>query len=59
MRYELFISIRQIRARKLQTLLSVGAIALAVMVLIISQALMVGFSEEYYNTTVNKLPHVL
>jgi lipoprotein-releasing system permease protein len=58
MRYELFISFRQIRARKLQTFLSVGAIALAVMVLIISQALTVGYSEEFYNTTVNKLPHV-
>ena len=58
MRYELFIAIRQIRARKLQTLLSVGAIALAVMVLTVSQALMVGFTEELYNTTVNKLPHV-
>lgn len=58
MRYELFISLRQIRARKLQTLLSVGAIGLAVMVLIISHAFTVGFSEELYNTTVNKLPHV-
>ncbi len=58
MRYELFVSLRQIRARKLQTLLSVGAIGLAVMVLIISQALTVGFSEELTNITVNKLPHV-
>ncbi|MGV8077524.1 MAG: ABC transporter permease [Methanosarcina sp.] len=56
--YELFISLRQIRARKFQTLLSVGAIALAVMVLTVSQALMVGFTGELYNTTVNKLPHV-
>lgn len=58
MRYELFISFRQIRARKFQTILSVGAIALAVMVLTVSQALMVGFTGELYNTTVNKLPHV-
>lgn len=58
MRYELFIAIRQIRARKFQTLLSVGAIALAVMVLTVSQALMVGFTGELYNTTVNKLPNV-
>jgi len=58
MRYEFFISLRQIRARKFQTLLSVGAIALAVMVLTVSQALMVGFTGELYNTTVNKLPHV-
>jgi lipoprotein-releasing system permease protein len=58
MRYELFISLRQIRARKFQTILSVGAIALAVMVLTVSQALMVGFTGELYGTTVNKLPHV-
>jgi len=58
MRYELFIAVRQIRARKFQTLLSVGAIALAVMVLTVSQALMVGFTGELYSTTVNKLPHV-
>jgi lipoprotein-releasing system permease protein len=58
MRYELFISLRQIRARKFQTILSVGAIALAVMVLTVSQALMVGFTGELYNTTVYKLPHV-
>lgn len=58
MRYELFIAIRQIRARKFQTLLSVGAIALAVMVLTVSQALVVGFTGELYNTTVNKLPYV-
>lgn len=59
MRYELFVAIRQIRARKFQTLLSVGAIALSVMVLTVSQALMVGFTGELYNTTVNKIPHVL
>ncbi|HIH75652.1 MAG TPA: ABC transporter permease [Methanosarcina sp.] len=58
MNYELFIALRQIRARKFQTLLSVGAIALAVMALTSSQALMVGFTGELYNTTVNKLPHV-
>jgi len=58
MRYELFIALRQIRARKFQTFLSVGAIGLAVMVLTVSQALMVGFTGELYGTTVNKLPHV-
>jgi lipoprotein-releasing system permease protein len=58
MRYELFIALRQIRSRRFQTLLSIGAIALAVMVLTVSQALMVGFTGELYNTTVNKLPHV-
>lgn len=58
MRYELFIALRQIRSRKFQTILSVGAIALAVMVLTVSQAFIVGFTGELYNTTVNKLPHV-
>ncbi|WP_011308356.1 ABC transporter permease [Methanosarcina barkeri] len=58
MRYELFIALRQIRARKFQTILSVGAIALAVMVLTVSQALMVGFTGELYDTTVDKLPQV-
>ena len=58
MRYELFIALRQIRARKFQSLLSIGAIALAVMVLTVSQALMVGFTDELYDTTVDKLPHV-
>lgn len=58
MHYELFISLRQIRARRLQTFLSAGAIALAVMVLTISHGFTVGFSAELYNTTVNKLPHV-
>lgn len=58
MRYELFIALRQIRSRKFQTILSVGAIALAVMVLTVSQAFMIGFTGELYNTTVNKLPHV-
>jgi len=58
MRYELFIAIRQIRSRRFQTLLSIGAIALAVMVLTVPQALMVGFTGELYNTSVNKLPHV-
>lgn len=58
MYFEIFFAIRQIRTRKFQTLLSVGAIALAVMVLTVSQAFMVGFTQELYNTSVNKLPHV-
>jgi lipoprotein-releasing system permease protein len=58
MHYELFIALRQIRARKFQTLLSIGSIALAVMVLTVSQSLMAGSTGELYNTTVDKLPHV-
>ncbi|MDD3043188.1 MAG: ABC transporter permease [Methanosarcinaceae archaeon] len=58
MRYELFIALRQIRAKKFQTLLSVGAIGIAVMILTLSQAMMVGFTGELYDATVDKLPHV-
>lgn len=58
MRYELFIALRQIRAKKFQTFLSIGAIGIAVMILTLSQALMVGFTEELYDATVEKLPHV-
>ncbi|WP_341537040.1 ABC transporter permease [Methanosarcina barkeri] len=58
MSYELLIALRQIRARKFQTLLSVGAIALAVMILTISHSIMVGVTEEFYNTSVDKIPHV-
>ncbi|HII79395.1 MAG TPA: ABC transporter permease [Methanosarcina sp.] len=58
MSYELLIALRQLRARKFQTLLSVGAIALAVMVLTVSHSLLAGFTGELYNTTVEKLPHV-
>jgi lipoprotein-releasing system permease protein len=58
MRYELLIALRQIKARKFQTLLSVGAIALAVMILTVYNSLMVGVTEELYNTSVDKIPHV-
>lgn len=59
MSYELLIALRQIRARKFQTLLSVGAIALAVMILTISHSIMVGVTEDFHNTSVDKIPHVL
>lgn len=58
MRYELFIAIRHIIARKRQTILSVAAIGLAVMILLVSQAFMVGFTQELYDKTVANLPHV-
>jgi len=58
MRYELLIALRQLRARKFQTLLSVGAIALAVMILTVSHSLLVGVTGELYNITVDKLPQV-
>ncbi|MFA7036868.1 MAG: ABC transporter permease [Methanosarcina sp.] len=58
MRYELLIALRQLRSRKFQTLLSIGAIALAVMILTVSHSLLVGVTGELYNITVDKLPQV-
>lgn len=55
---ELFIALRHVRKRKRQTLLSAGAIAVAVMILIVSNALMAGFTDQLYESTVNDLPHV-
>lgn len=59
MRYELFIALRHIKARKRQTILSVAAIGIAVMILMVSQAFMAGFTQEIYETTVANLPHVV
>ncbi|MDK2833065.1 MAG: lipoprotein-releasing system permease protein [Methanolobus sp.] len=59
MRYELFIALRHIKARKRQTILSVAAIGIAVMILMVSQAFMAGFTQEIYQTTVANLPHVV
>jgi lipoprotein-releasing system permease protein len=59
MRYELFIALRHIKARKRQTILSVAAIGIAVMILMVSQAFMAGFTQELYDKTVNNLPHVV
>ncbi|WP_340820433.1 ABC transporter permease [Methanolobus sp. WCC4] len=59
MRYELFIALRHIRARKRQTILSVAAIGIAVMILMVSQSFMAGFTQELYSKTVDNLPHVV
>jgi lipoprotein-releasing system permease protein len=56
--YELFIAIRHLTSRRRQTIFSVLAIGLAVMILVISQASMVGFTQEFYAKTVDKMPHV-
>lgn len=58
MRYELFIAIRYIISRRRQTVLSIAAIGIAVMILIVSQAFMAGFTQELFSKTVNELPHV-
>ncbi len=59
MRFELFIALRHITARKRETFLSVAAIGIAVMILMVSQAFMVGFTQELYDKTVDNLPHVV
>jgi lipoprotein-releasing system permease protein len=40
-------------------MLSVAAIGIAVMILMVSQAFMVGFTQQIYDTTVANLPHVV
>jgi len=56
--YELFIAFRHLTSRRRQTILSILGIGLAVMILMVSQASMVGFTEELYKKTVDKMPHV-
>lgn len=56
--FELFIALRHLKSRKRQTILSLMAIGLAVMTLMVSQALMVGFTQELYAKTVEKMPHI-
>ncbi len=56
--FELFIAVRHLTSKRRQTILSVMAIGLAVMALMVSQALMVGFTQELYAKTVDKMPHV-
>ncbi len=58
MHYELFIALRHIKSRRRQTALSIGAIGIAVMIIVFSNAFMVGFTEELYDSTVDRLPHV-
>ncbi len=57
--YELYIAIRHLTSRRRQTIFSVLAVGLAVMILMWSQAVMVGFTEEMYSKTVDRMmPHV-
>jgi len=56
--FEFFIAVRHLTSRRRHTILSVLAIGLAVMTLMVSQALMVGFTQELYAKTVDKMPHV-
>lgn len=57
--YELFIAIRHLTSRRRQTIFSVLAVGLAVFLLMWSQAVMVGFTEEMYSKTVDRMmPHV-
>ena len=56
--YELFIAIRHLTSRRRQTIFSVLAVGLAVMLLMWSQAMMVGFTDEMYSKTVDRMAHV-
>jgi len=57
--YELFIAIRHLTSRRRQTIFSVLAVGLAVMLLMWSTAMMVGFTDEMYSKTVDTMmPHV-
>ncbi|HIE31638.1 MAG TPA: ABC transporter permease [Methanosarcinales archaeon] len=49
---------RHLTSRRRQTIFSVLAIGLAVMILMWSQAMMVGFTEELYAMTVDRMAHV-
>jgi len=57
--YELFIALRHLISRCRQTIFSVLAVGMAVMLLMWSQAVMVGFTDEMYSKTVDTMmPHV-
>ena len=57
--YELYIAIRHLTSRRRQTIFSVLAVGLAVLLLMWSQAVMVGFTDEMYSKTVDRMmPHV-
>ena len=57
--YELFIALRHLTSRRRQTIFSVLAVGLAVMLLMWSQAAIVGFTDEMYSKTVDTMmPHV-
>ncbi|MGM0771737.1 MAG: ABC transporter permease [Halobacteriota archaeon] len=59
MPYELFIAMRHLKSRRRQSLISISAIGIAVMILVISNAFMAGFTNEIYEVTVENLPHVV
>ena len=56
--YELFIALRHLTSRRRQTIFSILAVGLAVMLLVWSQAMMVGFTGEMYSKTVDRMAHV-
>jgi lipoprotein-releasing system permease protein len=56
--YELFIALRHLTSRRRQTIFSILAVGLAVTLLVWSQAMMVGFTDEMYAKTVDRMAHV-
>jgi lipoprotein-releasing system permease protein len=56
---ELFVAVKHIRTRKRQTALAVGAVGLAVAIIIIMRSLMNGSFETFFQIIFELAPHVL
>jgi len=58
-KFEAFIALKHIRARKRQTILSTSGIALGVALFIVIQAMMSGFTDEIIDLTITNSPSVV
>ncbi|AET65465.1 ABC transporter, permease protein [Methanothrix harundinacea 6Ac] len=56
---ELFVAMKHIRTRKRQTLLAVGAVGLAVAIIIVFRAIMNGSIDTFFSLIFELAPHVL
>ncbi|HNR58627.1 MAG TPA: hypothetical protein PKJ51_09235, partial [Methanothrix sp.] len=56
---ELFVAMKHIRTRKRQTALAVGAVGLAVAIIIVFRAVMNGSIEIFFDLIFELAPHVL
>jgi lipoprotein-releasing system permease protein len=56
---ELFVALKHIRTRKRQTALAVGAVGLAVAIIIVFRAVMNGSIDTFFNLIFELAPHVL
>jgi len=55
---ELYIALRYIRTKRRQTILSSGAVAIAVAIMVVTLGLVAGFSAEILDTTLGNIEHV-